>query len=47
MQNYNELAQSVKISDDKKHILLDADPSLSLIGKAAALRIPNIPPIKH
>lgn len=33
MQNYNELAQSVKISDDKKHVLLDADPSLSLIGK--------------
>ncbi|CAN7528497.1 protein kinase family protein [Peribacillus frigoritolerans] len=33
MQNYNELAQSVKISDDKKHILLDAAPSLSLIGK--------------
>ncbi|MCK1994778.1 protein kinase family protein [Peribacillus muralis] len=33
MQNYNELAASVKISDDKKSVLLDADPSLTLIGK--------------
>lgn len=33
MQNYNDLAASVKISDDKKYSLLDADPSLTLIGK--------------
>ncbi|MGW6384203.1 protein kinase family protein [Peribacillus butanolivorans] len=33
MQQYSELAQSVKISHDKNNTLLDADHSLSLIGK--------------
>ncbi|MGE7766066.1 protein kinase family protein [Peribacillus sp. NPDC096540] len=33
MQQYSELAQSVMISHDKNNTLLDADHSLSLIGK--------------